>query len=134
MPRRVDHDERRRSIIDALRRCVARDDHTELTLREVASEDGISIGRVQHYFAGKDELLARAAEDEAARTGTRLARLDADLGPGASGHDRVRALALALLPLDRERRTGALIGRACRSTGWVGVDTGPADDRLQASI
>ena len=131
MPRQVDHGERRRVIIDALRRCVARDGHAAVTLREVAAEAGISIGRVQHYFAGKDELLAGAVADEAARTARRLAA-EADLGPDAHGRDRVRAFALSLLPLDRERRTGALIRRSCPPTGRAHQAAG--EERLHAEL
>src|SRR5690606_31716125 len=47
------------------------------------------------------------------------------LGPAASERDRMRAVVLALLPLDEARRTGALIRRAVPPErpavgGWLG--------------
>lgn len=60
MPRSVDHDVRRDEIADAVLAIVARSGTEAVSLRSVAAEAGISMGRVQHYFATKDDLLLHA--------------------------------------------------------------------------
>ncbi|MGK5554592.1 TetR/AcrR family transcriptional regulator [Actinomadura kijaniata] len=109
MPKQVDHQERRREIAEALCRVAAAGGLESASLREVAAEAGISIGRVQHYFADKDALVLYAARhlrdrfDRALRTAP---------DPGASPLARLRAMLLTFLPLDEDRRTAALAGTA----------------------
>ncbi|MQA94856.1 MAG: TetR family transcriptional regulator [Streptosporangiales bacterium] len=57
MPRTVDHDARRASLADAVWRLVARGGVEAVSLRSVAAEAGVSMGRVQYYFPTKDDLL-----------------------------------------------------------------------------
>ncbi|MFJ4230682.1 TetR/AcrR family transcriptional regulator [Cellulosimicrobium cellulans] len=60
MPRDVDHDQRRREIVLAVWTIVARRGIEGVTLRGVAAEAGVSMGRVQHYFGTRDELVRHA--------------------------------------------------------------------------
>lgn len=62
MPRSVDHDARRTEIAEAVLALVARAGTEAVSLRSVATEAGVSMGRVQHYFASKDALLLHALE------------------------------------------------------------------------
>jgi AcrR family transcriptional regulator len=62
VPRSVDHDTRRSEIADAVLALVARSGTEAVSLRSVAAEAGISMGRVQHYFASKDALLLHALD------------------------------------------------------------------------
>ncbi|WP_060713259.1 TetR/AcrR family transcriptional regulator [Pseudonocardia sp. HH130629-09] len=62
MPRSVDHDARRSEIADAVLGLVAQAGTEAVSLRSVAAEAGISMGRVQHYFASKDALLLHALD------------------------------------------------------------------------
>ena len=57
MPKRVDHDERRREITDAVCRLMLRAGPSAITFREVAKEAGISVRLVQYYFGSKEGLL-----------------------------------------------------------------------------
>ena len=57
MPKQVDHQARRQEIADAVLRLAASQGLDAVTLRHVAAEAGVSMGRVQHYFATKDEML-----------------------------------------------------------------------------
>lgn len=57
MPRVVDRDQRRREIAAALWRVAYRDGWSAVSLRGVAAEAGLSLGSVQHFFAGIDDLL-----------------------------------------------------------------------------
>jgi TetR/AcrR family transcriptional repressor of bet genes len=115
VPRRVDHDERRRQITDACRHVVARDGLEAATFQAVAAEAGVSVRLVQYYFGHKHGLLVathRAViEGSAARFGGGLPG-GADAGPG-SGPPPPRALLhavlAALLPLDDDRRADAVV-------------------------
>ncbi|MEU6036021.1 TetR/AcrR family transcriptional regulator [Actinomadura sp. NPDC047616] len=112
MPRRVDHDRRRAEFAEAVWRIAAERGLEAVTMSTVAAEAGTSIGRIQHYFAGKDELLGFAAATLRDRIdqGVRSAIASAPAPP--SPEVALRELLLALLPLDEERRALALVGGA----------------------
>ncbi|MBK1785560.1 TetR/AcrR family transcriptional regulator [Prauserella cavernicola] len=73
MPRKVDIDAQRADLAGAVLRLAARSGLEAVSLREVAAEAGVSMGRVQHYFRTKEEMLLH---------GVRLAmrRIDARIG------------------------------------------------------
>ena len=58
MPKKVDHQERRTLIADALMRVAADQGLEAVSLRHVAAAAGVSSGMVQHYFRTKDEMMA----------------------------------------------------------------------------
>ncbi|MFK8850395.1 TetR/AcrR family transcriptional regulator [Streptomyces sp. Ac-502] len=60
MPKKVDHEARRREISQALWRIASTRGLEGASLRDVAAEAGISLGRLQHYFRTKDEMLVFA--------------------------------------------------------------------------
>ncbi|WP_433696813.1 TetR/AcrR family transcriptional regulator [Nocardiopsis sp. CA-288880] len=62
MPKQVDHQQRRVQIADAVCSLVSARGLDAVSLRDVAAEAGISMGRVQHYFRTKDEMLLFALE------------------------------------------------------------------------
>ena len=101
MPKRVDHEERRRLIADAVRRIAADRGLEAVSLGEVATEAGISKGLVQHYFPTKDAMLRYA-------TGTLRTQVEDRVGVPAN----LRDLVVALLPLDEAGRTEALVANA----------------------
>jgi AcrR family transcriptional regulator len=78
MPKRVDHEERRRQIADALLRTAAMRGLHATGMREVAAEAGVSLRLVQYYFGTKEELMPR---------------------------DVIAAILTRALPADDERRT-----------------------------
>ncbi|WP_394613227.1 TetR/AcrR family transcriptional regulator [Lentzea sp. JNUCC 0626] len=102
MPKQVDHDERRRQIGDAVCRLIASRGLDAVSLRHVAAEAGVSMGRVQHYFASKDEMLMFAFELVSERVASRLGAVGAD-DPAAY----LRAVLLELLPLSEAAREEA---------------------------
>lgn len=68
MPKIVDHAQRRDEIIRALWVVVHDQGIEGVTYQAVATTAGISIGRIQHYFASKEELVlagCRAMIDQA---------------------------------------------------------------------
>ena len=108
MPKRVDHEERRRQIADALLRTAATRGLHATGMREVAAEAGVSLRLVQYYFGTKEELLLFAMQQLAAQFSARaVARFRETSGSGglASPRDIIAAILTEGLPADDERRT-----------------------------
>lgn len=72
MPRQVDHDARRTALAEAVWRLVARGGVEAVSLRSAAAEAGVSMGRVQYYFASKDDLLLYGLEHAHRRMEARI--------------------------------------------------------------
>lgn len=102
MPKQVDHDDRRRQIGDAVCRLIAARGLEAVSLRHVAAEAGVSMGRVQHYFAAKDEMLMFAFELIGDRVAARFGSVRAD-----DPAQHLRAILLELLPLSAAARAEA---------------------------
>ena len=108
MPKRVDHEQRRRQIADALLRTAAARGLHATGMREVAAEAGVSLRLVQYYFGTKEELLLAAMQQLAAQFSDRaMARIrQSRQGDGpASPRDVIAAILTEGLPVDDERRT-----------------------------
>ena len=115
MPRRVDHEERRRQIADALVRTAARRGLHATGMREVAAEAGVSLRLVQYYFGTKEKLMLAGMQHLAAQFGDRaMARIrQSRQGESpASPRDVVSAILTQALPADDERRTFTLLSTA----------------------
>ena len=80
MPKRVDHAERRRQIVEAVCRITVKGGLASATFREVAAEAGVSVRLVQYYFGTKDELML-STQRYVAETGQRRASTNAWLRP-----------------------------------------------------
>ena len=110
MPKRVDHEERRGQIADALLRTAATRGLHATGMREVAAEAGVSLRVIQYYFGTKEELMLAAMQHLAARFGERVlvrARLTQARASGgqAKPRDVIAAILTEGLPADSERRT-----------------------------
>jgi AcrR family transcriptional regulator len=108
VPKRVDHEERRRQIADALLRTAAARGLHATGMREVAAEAGVSLRLVQYYFGTKEELLLAAMQHLAARFGARAAarfKEASQSGRLASPRDVIAAILAEALPADHDRRT-----------------------------
>jgi AcrR family transcriptional regulator len=105
VPKRVDHEQRRRQISDALLRTAATRGLHATGMREVAAEAGVSLRLVQYYFGTKEELLLAAMQHLAAQYSERaLARIRASASP-ADPRNVVAAILTEAVPADEERRT-----------------------------
>lgn len=100
MPKIVDHDARRRELLDAVVRVIAENGMEAATTRALARETGWSTGALAHYFSGKADILASALEYSHERIKARWAH---DLA-GLHGMAALRRLLLDNLPLDETRR------------------------------
>jgi AcrR family transcriptional regulator len=114
VPKRVDHEERRRQIAEALLRIAAKRGLHATGMREVAAEAGVSLRLVQYYFGTKEELLLAATQYLAAQFGARaLARArrrkDGTSSTPASPRDVIAAILTEGLPADDERRTFTIV-------------------------
>ncbi|MCX5101729.1 TetR/AcrR family transcriptional regulator [Streptomyces sp. NBC_00439] len=109
MPKRVDHEERRGQIAEALVRVAGRRGLHAVGMRDVAAEAGVSLRLVQYYFGTKEKLLLyglRHLTDRfTARVGARLRATGENPGPRATAE----ALILTSLPTDEESRTFHLL-------------------------
>lgn len=112
MPKRVDHEQRRREIVDAVWRIAAASGLEGVTLGQVAREAGISKGLVQHYFRGRDEMLLHATSRLHERVGHRIAQGLAEPAGSRTPRTAVRAFMVALLPTDDDSRRDALVANA----------------------
>ena len=112
MPKRVDHEERRRQIADALVRTAAVRGLHATGMREVAAEAGVSLRLVQYYFGTKEELLLSAMQQLAVqfaeRGMARIRRIKPADGP-ANPRDVIAAILTEALPVDDERRTFTIV-------------------------
>lgn len=94
MPRLVDHDVRRRELALAVWGIIAERGIEGVTLRAVAREAGVSVGRVQHYYATREELVR-----DSCRVMLDLAGESFDAQTGAPGPaESLRALVLHAIP------------------------------------
>lgn len=99
MPKIVDHDERRRDVLDATWRVIARVGLEATTVRRIAEEAGLANSVLAHYFKNKDDILISAHRLAFARARERIEAATA-------AHSGLAALKIAIdeaLPLDAER-------------------------------
>ncbi|UGU33126.1 TetR/AcrR family transcriptional regulator [Mycolicibacterium smegmatis] len=99
MPKVVDHDERRREVLDATWRVIGSEGLEALTLRRIAQEAGCSNGVLAHYFRNKEDILVSAHQLAFARARKRIV----EATDGVGGITALRLAILEALPLDAER-------------------------------
>ncbi|MEV4763860.1 TetR family transcriptional regulator C-terminal domain-containing protein [Micromonospora chokoriensis] len=112
MPKKVDHQERRTLIADALMRVAADQGLEAVSLRHVAAAAGVSAGMVQHYFRTKDEMMAFALSVVRERSQVRVTDAVARLGENPPPRLLLRTLLAALLPLDEHTRDDGRVALA----------------------
>jgi AcrR family transcriptional regulator len=125
VPKRVDHEERRRQIADALLRTAAKRGLHATGMREVAAEAGVSLRLVQYYFGTKEELMLFAMQQLAAQFGTRaMAQINQikQAHDPVSPRDVIAAILTQALPADDERRTFTMLNAAYFALSLTGPD------------
>ena len=105
MPKIVDHDARRRAILDTFLSIVAEEGLSAATTRAVASRLGVATGALWHYFPGLDSVLSAAFDAVYERTNDRIERATA----GRRGLDAVASMFGEILPLTKETQDEARI-------------------------
>jgi AcrR family transcriptional regulator len=111
VPKRVDHEQRRRQIGEALLRIASTRGLQSATMREVAAEAGVSLRLVQYYFNTKEQLLLAALAYLGEQLTDRVRASIRALGPVTS-RNVVYGTLTAALPTDEEsvRLTRAYTG------------------------
>lgn len=119
VPKRVDPGERRAAIAEAVYQVIGERGWEAVTLRDVASTAGISMGQVQHYFTTKTDMLMFALEHMRARVLARMQRQLAELPQPVTVRSQIRAAVRAMLPVDEPGRQEAAVNIAFFSAATV---------------
>jgi AcrR family transcriptional regulator len=130
MPKRVDHQQRRREIAEALLRVVGLHGLHGMSLREVAAEAGVSLRLVQYYFPSKEQLVLYTASYLTRRLAEQVAAHVSEAGIAPPPRVVIEATLVALLPTDPDTRRDAreeLLVRQLQA-----VLTPPSDARAEA--
>ncbi|WP_345043948.1 TetR/AcrR family transcriptional regulator [Streptomyces sannanensis] len=109
MPKRVDHEERRTEIAEALVRVAGRRGLHAVGMRDVAAEAGVSLRLVQYYFQTKEKLLLYGLQHLAVGFGERVAARVRAAGENPGPRAMIEAMLMASLPTDEESRTFHLV-------------------------
>ncbi|WP_066907933.1 TetR/AcrR family transcriptional regulator [Millisia brevis] len=104
MPKIVDHDAKRREIIQTVWRLIANEGVAAVTSRRIAKEFGNANGMLLYYFRNKEEMLTEAYRFVNDSTETRFERWS-----HLRGIAGLRAFVIETLPLDETRLTEARI-------------------------
>ncbi|MDT0454480.1 TetR/AcrR family transcriptional regulator [Streptomyces sp. DSM 41527] len=109
MPKRVDHEERRTQIAEALVRVAGRRGLHAIGMRDVAAEAGVSLRLVQYYFETKEKLLLHGLQQLTTGLGARIADRVRAAGDAPGPRGMIEAILLEALPRDEESRTFHLV-------------------------
>ncbi|MFD6658627.1 TetR/AcrR family transcriptional regulator [Streptomyces parvus] len=112
MPKQVDHRGRREVIARALWRVVEQRGTTQLTMRAVAQEAGMSLGQLQHYFASRAAMLAFAMDFASEQTSVRIDQGLKKLGARPHPRDVLRLTLVEILPLHADARATSRMSAA----------------------
>ncbi|WP_436535539.1 TetR/AcrR family transcriptional regulator [Actinoplanes sp. HUAS TT8] len=139
MPKRVDHEQRRRQIGEALLRIATTRGLQSATMREVAAEAGVSLRLVQYYFHTKEQLLVAALAYLAEQLAARVSASIRALGSPVTARNVVYGTLTAALPTDEEsvRLTRAYTGFYSLVLSEPDLDKRPGanyPDRLEAML
>ncbi|WP_161606113.1 TetR/AcrR family transcriptional regulator [Microlunatus speluncae] len=104
MPKLIDHEAQREQLAEAVWRLAADRGLESVSLREVAQEAGVSLGRVQRSFASKDEMLRYALALINTQAGRRVERRVLALGDQPSTADLLRESLTEVLGLEEDSR------------------------------
>lgn len=131
MPRLVDHAQRRREFAVAVWGLIAERGIEGVTLRAVAAEAGVSVGRVQHYYSTRDELVQDSCRVmiEVAAQGFGVEDDEAGRDTSAPPDDpavTLRALILHAVPTTDAFRRGAAV--------WAAYVAKSVDDPVIADL
>ena len=121
VPKLVDHDVRRREIAQAVWAVIAERGIEGVTLRGVAAEAGVSVGRIQHYHASREELVRDSCRELLKAATQRFEAVD-DTTPV----EKLRRLVLGRIPTTPEFAIGTSI--------WLAYEAKSVDDPVIAEL
>lgn len=116
----------RQRVLDALLMIISERGLDQVSLREVATAAGVSVGTVQYYGRSKDEMLQMAFEHLIGRILTRATAVPRSVQVGPA----LRRGLLEFLPLDQRRTTEARVYLAFVARAAVAPNLAAAQHRL----
>lgn len=105
MPKVIDHDQRRREIVEVAKKLIIEGGFEAATMRSIVTAAGFANGALKHYFASKDSIIAATFESVLKETEQHMQALD----PALSPLDALRGFVEAAMPLDSHRITSARV-------------------------
>jgi AcrR family transcriptional regulator len=99
MPKIIDHDERRREIIDVTKDVILHGGFEAATMRSIASAAGFANGALKHYFPSKESIVAGVFDSVLAEMVQASRTMPADRPAVEQLKDYIELL----LPLDEDR-------------------------------
>ncbi|WP_223586815.1 TetR/AcrR family transcriptional regulator [Microbacterium sp. OVT16B] len=100
MPKIIDHDQRRRDIVEVAKSIILKGGFEAATMRSIAAEAGFANGALKHYFPGKESIVAATFETILEQMAEGVA---ADTAESASAEDALRGWLEATIPRDAEQ-------------------------------
>lgn len=132
MPKRVDHEQRRREISDAARAVILREGLAAATFGRIAKEAGCSVRLVQYYFGTKSDVLAAVRDAAMLRS---AGRMRAAVGQEQSGGEgRVLSILLAVLPRTPEQVEDARVLQAFHDAAVRHEESPPAAPAMLTAV
>lgn len=116
MPKIVDKEQRRREVIIALWAVIGQRGIEGVTFGEVARAAGVSVGRIQHYFSSKEELVLAGVE---AIASTATEHHEERVASTRDPEEALVALLAQPLPRSQARRLGTSVWYAYVTRGIV---------------
>ncbi len=101
MPKIVDHDHKRKLIVETAWGIIETEGIEKASIRRIANEAGMSTGALRHYFSNQDELLLFIMEYFLARGKERTEKKVWSKKPLTA----VQETLLELVPVDRDKQT-----------------------------
>ena len=130
MPKIVDHDERRRVIVEALWRVVARDGAHEVSVRHVAAEAGMPKSSIGHYVGTMPQLLGLAIDQLVQENTDYMLSLD----PLVLDADKATEVLYTLVPVSERRRHMSGVWLLLASQAGADAEFSDVLHRLNVSI
>ncbi|MFG3256206.1 TetR/AcrR family transcriptional regulator [Streptomyces sp. NPDC048172] len=133
MPKVVDHEARRKRLVEAVWALAVRDGLEGVTLRRVAAEAEVSMGQVQHYYRSMQELVRDALDRSVLALNAKIEATIAEQG-ATSAEGMLRACLRAMVAPDEEsvrllRFSVAVMGRVISDPAMAKV-LAPGDEAL----
>ncbi|WP_371176525.1 TetR/AcrR family transcriptional regulator [Bacillus atrophaeus] len=101
MPKRIDHEKRRKQIAEAAWRVILERGMEGATVRNIADKAELSLGALRHYFSTQDELLVYAMKLVKEKAAARINEIALqDLPP----KEKILNILLEIVPTDDETR------------------------------
>jgi AcrR family transcriptional regulator len=105
MPKVIDHDQRRREIVEVAKKLIIEGGFEAATMRSIVTAAGFANGALKHYFASKDAIIAATFESVLREMAVPMEALDPSLSP----IEALRGFVEAAMPLDAHRITSARV-------------------------